>query len=66
MFFLPEKVGGSERHLVNFFAKALVGKFGIKEPVSNTFFPFSVCKSILIKLGQNDNVANSGFFFNFF
>ena len=54
-------MGGSKRHSVNFFAKALVSKFGVKEPVPDTFFPLSVCGSTLIGSGWDDGVADSGF-----
>jgi len=48
-------------YLVNFFAKALIGKFGIKKPVLNIFFPPGICGSILIKSGWDDSVADNGF-----
>ena len=54
-------MGGLERHSVNFFAGALVGKFGVKEPVSDVFFPPGVYGSTLIGSGQDDSVADSGF-----
>ena len=54
-------MGGSGRHSVNFFVGALVGKFWVKEPVPDVFFPLSVCGLILIELGWDDNVTNSGF-----
>jgi len=54
-------VGGSERHLDNFFTGALVGKFRVEEPVLDAFFPPDVCGSTLIGSGQDDNVADSGF-----
>ena len=49
----------------NFFAGVLVGKFGVKEPVLDTFFPFSVCGLTLIGSGQDDSVADSGFLWIF-
>jgi len=54
-------VGGSGRHLDNFFAGALIGKFKVKEPVPDTFFPPSVYGSILIGSSQDDSMANNGF-----
>ena len=54
-------MGGSGRHSDNFFAKALIGKFGVEEPVPDVFFPPSVCGSTLIGSGQDDSVADNGF-----
>jgi len=54
-------VGGSGRHSDNFFAGALVGKFGVKEPVPDMFFPPGVCGSTSIESGQDDNVTDNGF-----
>jgi len=44
-------VGGSGRHLDNFFVGALVSKFGVKKPVPNAFFPLNVCGSTSIGSG---------------
>ena len=41
--------------------EVLVGEFGVKEPVPDTFFPPSVCGSTSIGSGQDDGVADSGF-----
>ena len=54
-------MGGSGRYLVNFFVGALVGKFGVEEPVPDTFFPPDVCGSISIGSGWDDSVTDSGF-----
>ena len=40
---------------------ALIGKFRVKEPVLDTFFPLGVCKLILIKTSWGDGVVDSGF-----
>ena len=40
---------------------ALVGEFGVEELVPDTFFPFSVCRSISIRINRGDNVASGGF-----
>ena len=52
---------GLKRHSVNFFAKTLIGKFRVKEPVPDKFFPLSVCGLISIKSSWDDSVADSRF-----
>ena len=54
-------MGGSGRHLDNFFAKVLVGKFRVEEPVPDTLFPPGVCGSTSIGLGWDDSVTDNGF-----
>ena len=52
---------GLKRHLDNFFAETLVGKFKVEEPVLDVFFPPSVCGSTLIGSDWDDNMTDSGF-----
>ena len=47
--------------MVCFFVVTLVGEFGVKESVPDTFFPFGVCGSILVKTNRGDGVASGGF-----
>ena len=54
-------MGGLGRCLVSFFIGALVSKFGVKEPVLDAFFPPSVYRLILVKIGWGDGVVDGGF-----
>ena len=47
--------------MVSFFIGALVGKFGVKEPVLDIFFLLSVCRLILVRTGWGDGVVDGGF-----
>jgi len=40
---------------------ALISKFGVKEPVLDTFLPLSVYKSILAGTSKGDSVADGAF-----
>ena len=47
--------------MVSFFTEALVGKFRVKEPFLDAFFPFSIYRSILVGTGNSDSVVEGGF-----
>jgi len=47
--------------LVNFFIRALVSEFRVKELVLDIFFPFSVYRLILVKVSRGNSIANGGF-----
>jgi hypothetical protein len=47
--------------LVSFFIGALVGKFGVKELVLDTFFLPSVYRLIPVGVGRGDGVADGKF-----
>ena len=53
-------MGGLERYLVNFFIGALVGEFGVKKPVLDTFFPLSIYRLILVGVSRGNSVVDSG------
>ena len=41
--------------------EVLVGKLRVKEPFLDAFFPSSICGLILVRIGDSDSVAESGF-----
>ena len=47
--------------MVSFFIGALVGEFGVKELVLDTFFPPSVYRLIPVGAGRGDGVADGEF-----
>jgi len=47
--------------LVNFFIGAIVGKFGVKELVLDTFSLPSVYRLILVGASRGDGVVDGGF-----
>jgi len=48
------------RHLDNLFLGALTGEFGVKELVLDIFFLSGIYKSMLVKTGRGDGIADSG------
>jgi hypothetical protein len=53
-------VGGLGRYLVSFFIGAIVGKFGVKEPVLDTFPLSSTFRLILVGIGGGVSVVDGG------
>ena len=47
--------------MVNFFTGVLVSKFGVKEPVLDAFFPFSVYRLILVGISRGNGIADGRF-----
>ena len=47
--------------MVNFFIGALVGEFGVKKPVLDTFFLPSVYGLILVGVSRGDGRVDGGF-----
>ena len=40
---------------------ALIGEFGVKEPVLNTFFPLGIYRLILVGASRGNSMADGGF-----
>ena len=53
-------MGGLGRRLVSFFAGVIVGEFGVKEPVLDTFPPSSTFRLTLVGIGRGVGVVDGG------
>ena len=47
--------------MVNFFIRALLSEFRVKEPVLDAFFLFNICRLILVGVGRGGGVVDGGF-----
>ena len=54
-----EYVGGSGRHSVNLIKKVVVSEFRVKKLVLDAFLPSSTYKSIPVKTGRGNSIADS-------
>ena len=46
--------------MVNLIKRAVVGEFGVKELVLDTFFLSSICGLILVRIGRGSSMADDG------
>jgi hypothetical protein len=53
-------MGRLRRHSVSLIRRAVVGKFGAKEPVLNMFFSSSIYRLIPVGTGRGDSVVDGG------
>ena len=46
--------------MVNLIEGVVVGEFGVKKPVLNTFFLLSIYRLILVKIGRGSSIMDGG------